>query len=449
MYYFNRETKYLALLILSVLLVNCTNEKDYDVVKKAEPKYAVVKRARAITERTNHLSYEEALSIAMNSISMVDGKSGMTRGKSNRRVINEKNGVFTIGSKSDVTRSGDYVEDTLLYVFNFNDNQGFAVVSANRNTESLLAVTESGSYQPDTESEIDGLNGFMKMAKEYVKNAKNTLIKTSDSYNYWKVESDTLEYSRLEAKIPVAWGQDGVAGTYCSNNTAGCGPIVMAQIMSYYQHPNSFTFTFGNRDINYETVNWSQINQHVHTGSHPYPLCNGNSNLDKTIGRICRELGCKARSTYKSNGATSTSPGALYDVLTYYGYTMPGFHSIPSDENSFMDWLVEDKLIIMVGYKQNDIGHFWLIDGGFHIKTHSVVYASQDEVNWVSYHDWTINQTYSHINWGWDGFCNGLFLYNVFNANSASEYDNGSSYNNHTDDDVNFYRGVKYSLVYY
>lgn len=107
------------------------------------------------------------------------------------------------------------------------------------------------------------------------------------------------------------------------------------------------------------------------------------------------------------------------------------------------------RIIIMEGYKQNDKGHFWLVDGGYHIKIHSILYNSQNGVNWIYDHDWTTNQTYNHINWGWDGQCNGLFLYNVFNANNGSEYDYGSSSYNHIDEDVNYYRGLRYSLAYY
>lgn len=442
MRFFVRKASCLALVTLSVLFVNCSNEKDTDVVDSL-----IAMNDQPLLETTIHRSYEEALAIARKSIPMIEAESTVTRGNVNHRVIDEKNGVFTIGSSSNITRSGEFADDTLLYVFNFIDNQGFVVISANRNTEDVLAITESGTYHPNTESDIPGFNEFMKMAKEYVQNAKDTLPITRDSYCI--IDCDTLEYNRIEAKVPVTWGHDGIAGAYCSNYSAGCGPIAMAQIMSYYQHPSSFTYTFGNRDINYESVNWSLINQHVHTGSHPSNICNGNSNLDKTIGRICRELGCKSGSTYDSNGTTSTSPGALYNVLTYYGYTMPGFHSIPSNENSFMDFLVEDKLIIMIGYRQDDRLNIWLIDGGYHIKTHSVIYTSQNGTDWVSYYDWITNQTYNHINWGWDGHCNGLFLYNVFNANSGSEYDYGSSSYNHINEDVNFYRGLKYSLAYY
>jgi len=437
-----RKTSCLVLVALSMLFVNCSNEKGSDVAD-----LPMTRSDQPLVEMTTHRNYNEALAIAKKSISMIENDEVTTRGDGHHRVIDEKNGVYTVNSSSNITRSGESNNDTLLYVFNFSDNEGFVVVSANRNTEDVLAITESGTYHPNTESDNPGFNEFMKMAKSYVQNAKDTLPKTRDSY--WKVECDTLEYSRIEAKIPVTWGQGGIAGAYCSNNTAGCGPLAMAQIMSYYQHPSSFTYTFGNRDINYESVNWNQINQHIHTGSHPYPLCNGNSNLDKTIGRICRELGCKAHSSYNSNGTTGTSPGAIYDVLTYYGYTMPGFHSIPNNENSFMNYLVEDKLIIMAGNRQDDTGHFWLVDGGYHIKTHSVLYSSQNGINWVYYYDWITNQTYNHINWGWDGICNGLFLYDIFNANNGSEYDYGSSSYNHINEDVNFYRGLMYSLAYY
>lgn len=446
MYYFVRNSKCLVFTVLSALMVNCTSEKEHDVAKRPESKYAAVKRAKTIMAKTNRLSYKEALSIAKNSISIVENKSGSTRGESNPRVIDEKNGAFTISAASGVTKSGNSVDDTLLYVFNFNDNQGFAVVSANRNTESLLAVTEAGSYQPDTEGEITGFNEFMKKAKEYVKNAKDSM-NTRGGYNYERYITDTLDFYRIEPKIPVAWGgKGGVAGKYCSNNTAGCGPIAMAQIMTYYQHPSSFTYTFSNRDINYESVNWNLVNQHTHTRSHPLTICNGYTALDNTIGRICRELGSKSRSTYNSDGSTVTSAGAMYDVLTYYNYTMPGFHSIPNDKNCFMNWLDEDKLIIMTGYTQDDIGHIWLVDGGYHIEARTMLIGSNDGLQWHFLRYFMKDSTYNHINWGWDGLCNGFFLYDVFDANNESEYDDGMI--NEIDDDLNFYRGTKYSLIY-
>lgn len=432
----------MASMLLTVLFVSCSNEKDYEVLETSTAKYELVS-----AESMNRRSYEEALNIAKNSIPMIESKNTITRGVGNRRVVDEKNGVFTINSLPVVTRSGEAIEDTLIYVFNFSDNQGFAVVSANRSTEGLLAITESGFYCPGDETDNAGFNEFMEMAKDYVQEAKNTMPVTRGNVpTYMTCTFDTLEYLRVEPKIPIAWGQTDIAGTYCSNGTAGCGPIAMAQVMTYYQHPSSFTYTFGNRDINNESVDWSQINQHIHSNSHPSPLCNGNSELDKTIGRICRELGCKSGSTYYGNGSTGTSPGAFYNVMTYYGYTMLGFHSLPSDANAFLDYLQDNKLILMIGVKANDIGHFWLVDGGYYIKTHYVSYVSHDEINWEILNDWMTELTYNHINWGWDGYCNGFFLYNIFNPTNASQYD---EYYVSFDSSRNYCKGLKYSTIYY
>ena len=68
MYYFVRNSKCLVFTVLSALMVNCTSEKEHDVAKRPESKYAAVKRAKTITAKTNRLSYKEALSIAKNSI---------------------------------------------------------------------------------------------------------------------------------------------------------------------------------------------------------------------------------------------------------------------------------------------------------------------------------------------------------------------------------------------
>ena len=108
--------------------------------------------------------------------------------------------------------------------------------------------------------------------------------------------------------------------------------------------------------------------------------------------------------------------------------------------------LQDDKLIIMTGYNADDTGHFWLVDGGYYIKTHYMSSVSHDEINWEVLSDWTTELTYNHINWGWDGYCNGFFLYNIFNPTSASEYD---EYHVSFDSSSNYGKKLKYSTIYY
>jgi len=224
------------------------------------------------------------------------------------------------------------------------------------------------------------------------------------------------------------------------------GTTAMAQIMSYYQQPTTFRYTFGNRDINSENVNWNTINQHVKTEIHPEPICFGNSGLDKTIGRICRELGIKSHSDYRSNGKTYTGQGSMYDVLTYYNYKVSGFHSLSEIDNNFLSDLQTNRLILMNGYNQAGEGHYWLVDGIIYYKVHTTRWTSQDGINWTVLWDEIANLDYNHINWGYDSFCNGFFL--GFNANSAKSYDPDNTYNQ-LYGDYDFYRNLLYTLVYY
>lgn len=83
-------------------------------------------------------SYEEALSLARKSIALVD--RGQTRSATARSIRSERGQCVTTPS----TRSGAG-SDTLMYVFNFENNDGFSVIAANRAVDPVLAVAESRS----------------------------------------------------------------------------------------------------------------------------------------------------------------------------------------------------------------------------------------------------------------------------------------------------------------
>ena len=74
----------------------------------------------------NRRSFAEAVEIAQNSIKMLDEDKAVTRGVAPVRKLNLKDGVKAFRKAG--TRSGEANSDndTLLYVFNFEDNQGFS-----------------------------------------------------------------------------------------------------------------------------------------------------------------------------------------------------------------------------------------------------------------------------------------------------------------------------------
>jgi len=107
-------------------------------------------------------SYEEALSLARKSIALVD--RGQTRSATARSIRSERGQCVTTPS----TRSGAG-SDTLMYVFNFENNDGFSVIAANRAVDPVLAVAEKGNYtlfsvkmhrsKPTTGATVPRING--------------------------------------------------------------------------------------------------------------------------------------------------------------------------------------------------------------------------------------------------------------------------------------------------
>ena len=142
------------LICLSLFAVACT-ENVSDVIPQEESANNV----------STIRSFDEALQIAQSSISLVDG-TGQTRSGSPRKIDLNNWKIFENDLK---TRANSNSNDTLMYVFNFEDNQGFAIVSASKETEGLIAVTESGSYDPSTSSDIDGFNIYMTWPKNIYK----------------------------------------------------------------------------------------------------------------------------------------------------------------------------------------------------------------------------------------------------------------------------------------
>ena len=103
------------------------------------------------------------MEIAQNSIQMLQDDEVDARSAAPVRTLNLNN-VKTV--RKTVSRADGTVSDndTLLYIFNFDDNQGFAVVSASRQTDGLIAVTEAGNYDPAVPTGNPGFDMYMKMA---------------------------------------------------------------------------------------------------------------------------------------------------------------------------------------------------------------------------------------------------------------------------------------------
>ncbi len=117
-------TKSLYYTIVVLAFYACSDNIENELTSKVE------KKELRNTHTHQHRTYEEALIIAKNAAGMLDNNSNTRSNKS--RTININSVQYIVNpSNSRSTESCD----TLMYVFNYEDNSGFAIISANRATE--------------------------------------------------------------------------------------------------------------------------------------------------------------------------------------------------------------------------------------------------------------------------------------------------------------------------
>lgn len=388
---------------------------------------------------TNIRTYQEALEIAQQSIKMIDSQIP-TRSKYNNREIDLTN--IKVFKATGLTRGLFNGNDTLIYIFNFENNEGFALVSASKSGDALLAVTEKGHCEPDVPSDIEGFNLFIEMAKDYVVKSLETPY-TEPNNSSISINSVTIRdfHSQVSPLLSVKWGQNYPEGELCPNGLSGCTNTALAQVMSYYSFPTSIPITYDDSNSNL-TLNWIAMKEHSYHNSGT--TCN-NPSAHTQISKLLRQLGHLNQSEYYYN-MTSTSVWPLFqtyplyhtikDSLGYEGVTMTNYN-----DEYVRNQLSSGHLLLISGGAQTNGNnrHTWVLDGYRYDDVLIYVYMKIGNDKWHLSETIEYVNNYMHFNWGWNGQNNGYFDSGVFNTFNGS-YDDPTLSNSIPAD-------LKYSVV--
>ena len=415
------KTKLISIFALAIMMASCSNQELSDSYLQ-QP---------ACQHSSNLRSYEEALQIAQVSIGMVDGNT-KTRSASSRKISLDDSKVCLAGNK---TRS-EGNNDTLMYVFNFEDNQGFAIVAAPKNVEGLLAVTESGYYDPNIESDNENFNLYMKWATKYVENGMRHV--PSGPILFEKEVIVVLDSCQTGPYVTVQWGQHHPEGEFCSNGLSGCTNTAVAQLMSYYEYPTSIAIDYPDAPISTLQLDWTDIKAHP-TGYHSPSLC-PDPDAHSTIAHLLRQIGKKTWSSYNgspnsSDAKTESYLPAAKGFLRTLGYTVTErTYTTPStlESATYYTNKLDNEYLFLIGADDgtdvDPIAHTWVIDGyKYDLSRH--YYLERNELQeWIIVDIQDIERYMFHMNWGWYGDSNGYFLPKVLNTFDAEIYDGISTY---------------------
>lgn len=153
--------------------------------------------------------------------------------------------------------------DTLMYILNFERNEGFAVFSAaDSEHPRLICVTQKGFYDGNP----TGIFGFDEYMRQMMSECSHL---GKDSIAEEDVSTKASNPVKIVVKpfIPVSWNQDAPFNWYCSSPyneevPAGCVAIAIAQAMSTYGKPESINLTYDGAPSSTEMLNWEDIISH-------------------------------------------------------------------------------------------------------------------------------------------------------------------------------------------
>ena len=410
-------------LVVSALLSGCTST-DGPTLPTAEGE-----------EYSEFRTEKELLAIAEDAPGLFDEVQART----SRKVTS---GLIPVANTN--ARSESEIE---IYAINFEDEQGFVLVTDNRAIDGLLAYVPEGSYSNELldipafadlisrptiptdsiakpvpypgipnpnpgDGDDDDDDGTMKKRITETKTTKTTLE----------------NYPR---KVSTKWGQGIPANLFFSNFSAGCGPVAAGQAMSYIQPPY-ITLSFPGKDTDKVTFDWSEIRKHIRDHDSYVYDCNASESVHKQIAYLCREIAHRANAQYIPF-ATGTTPNGIYNALTslFSSYCNISTPIVFSSASELENRLKNDVCIMFAADAYgNYSNHAFLIDGYKIVKRYDVCRWRYDDDSirqiWHILWETETITTYYHVNWGWSNDGNGYFSSDLLNPSRPYELDNSN-----------------------
>lgn len=287
--------------------------------------------------------------------------------------------------------------------------RGFVIVSADDNMPEVLA------FSPDATFSKDSLPPPVRLLLESYMWKESGGQPTERSFSRDASTSATDEVGPLLGELP--WGQGTPFNQQCPYYSGrqcvtGCVATAMAQVMWLHKWPEQ-----GHGKIDY-TTRTSSLHIQMDLGAQPfewrlmkeaYRTGDYTSKEADAVAALMAYCGASVRMDYGIEASGAYQADILPSLVRYFGYD-PDAAFLPRDYFSTQEWnelllneLNEGRAINYAGVSRSEGGHSFVIDGYRFLETAS--------------------EPYYHLNWGWQGQCNGYYLLPRLNpGENGTEY---------------------------
>ena len=384
------KARYLFIIIFSIISCSKTAFETEIISNDTEPSTIIINK--------NDRSIAEAINIAQNAISSffptIESHS-------------DKNRTIGISNITPYTiHSNVSAIDTLMYIVNFEQDNGFAIVSKHRNAPELIAIVNSGHYTQG-QTTNPGLNLFIDEIAFNLSKTNNFIIPENE-YNGFEVKQDVSEDENVnEPMISAKWHQRFPFNKYCPSDTpTGCVSLAIALTLSAKNYPTSINLTFPNAPNNSTYLNWQEINKIDHNSS-----CESSCTYCDQIALLIREAGHRVNTEYKSDGSSASSSKYAVKCFESFGFKTDDY--IDYDLVTVLNSLGNQCPVYITARNDEDKGHAWVVDGSKYLYKRVDTYQrdpSQGHTLWTL-SNYNITKTwYLHMNYGWGDGSSGYFI---------------------------------------
>lgn len=303
----------------------------------------------------------------------------------------DSNGKSTELSSVAQTRAGN----NNYYAFDIANEGGYVIVAADDRFQDILGYSETGSFSSAAENP-----NFTFWLSSLSREMETSPEQATTAFNYTR----SVTAPDVAPLLITKWGQNAPYNKYCKESgglrpsigwtpgpaPTGCVATAMAQVMRYHQWPPAY------KDYEY---NW-ELMVDSYTGDE------SEESIDQ-VARLMQHCGASVDMKYASSGSGASSFAIAPALVNSFGYDGETIRKIWRDSYSHDELhsllykeLQEGRPVIVGGeYPNSSMGHQFVLDG-------------------------CTSDGFFHLNWGWDGYCDGYFR---ITALRPADYSTGGS----------------------
>ncbi len=378
----------------------------------------------------SYVSFEQAISNADFVYKNIDGN--------HRRKIQDV-GLLTRSALSPSTRSSEN-DEPLAYVVNYSGNQGYAILAATEELPPVLVLGDEGNFSMsnfveyvsggNTRAGNNILSPEQELQYEIVNNSLNLVNPNIELNPNWVIAnySDTAILMKCMPLIPVKWHQRLPYNMYSPvvNDTlcpAGCVPVACAQSLATLCYRHNFRPSV-EINANY-TIDWRTINNLIHAGTIRFPE-DCNTPDSRAVATLIRSIGEEVNAKYKTKGtgALPADAKSMYEKIGLKNVCLKYQNDSSLMDNLFNKIVYQNYPVDCYATRLEEnngeidtVGHCFVADGWLRLQYTFTSYTNNNQgvsnlIENYNQHRFDL----VHINFGWNGNCDGYYLPGVFDS---------------------------------